>query len=77
MSRREHPNKEIDAVVEEAVRSGWTLSISKKGHAWGQLFCEFKSRGGCILRVWSTPRNPEAFAKDLRRRIAKCSHDEI
>ena len=33
-----------------------------------------RTRAGCRLHVWSTPRNPFAHAKDLRRDIDKCQH---
>ena len=75
MARPVHPNKEIEAVVDEAERLGWRV-IKSAGHAWGKLFCPFAGREGCILVVWSTPKNPENFAKKLMRLVAKCAHQE-
>lgn len=76
MARPVHPNKEIEAAVAEAESAGWRLVISK-GHAWGKLYCPFAGREGCWWSVWSTPKNPENFAKQLRRQVAKCAHVEI
>ncbi len=75
MPRPVHPNKEIEAVVAEAESKGWRLVISK-GHSWGKLFCPFTDRTGCMWPVWSTPKSPESFAKQLRQKVAKCAHVE-
>ena len=68
MGKGRHPSKEIDAAVQAA---GWTVEMSN-GHAWGHLLCPTHSREGCIIPVWSTPKNPENHARGLRRAIARC-----
>lgn len=75
MARKRHPNKEIEAVVDDAVRSGWTLEKGT-GHAWGFLLCAQNDRDGCMWPVWSTPKNPGNFARQLGRRVAKCAHQQ-
>jgi hypothetical protein len=75
MARPAHPNKEIEAVVAEAEASGWRVVISN-GHSWAKLYCPFAERMGCIVPVWSTPKNAGNFAKMLRKKVAKCSHQE-
>ena len=68
-----HPNKEINAAVDHALSLGWTL-VSPCAHAWGILRCPAASRDGCKISVWSTPKDPEGFARRLRRQIDKCDH---
>ena len=73
-----HPNKEIEAAVQYAIKSGWRL---KEGgsHCWGKLFCPYNDlecRCGefCIQSVWSTPRNSDNHAKQIRKNVNKCLH---
>jgi len=73
MARPSHPNKEIEAEVAYAESIGWTVKISN-GHAWGRLLCPHHTREGCIVSVWSTPRNCQNHANGLRRAIERCSH---
>jgi len=70
---KEHPNKHIREAIKYAINRGWRLTEST-GHVWGQLWCRAMSRDGCIIRVFSTPRNPENHAKHIRRRIDQCPH---
>lgn len=62
MARPRHPNKEIETAIKEAEARGWTVLMAS-GHAWGRLYCPLSSREGCIVSVWSTPRNAENHAK--------------
>ena len=32
--------------------------------------------GGCITSVWSTPKNPEGHARQLRREVDACPHGD-
>lgn len=73
--RPTHPNKEIEAAVTYAEDQGWSW-IKVKGHAWGKLLCAKHDREGCTLFVWSTPKKPEYHAKQLRRDIDRCPHQE-
>jgi hypothetical protein len=77
MARSRHPNKEIEAAVQHAEDKGWRIT-SSKGHAWGKMYCPFNDpecRCGlhCITSIWSTPRKPEGHARDLRRKVDKCT----
>src|SRR5437867_1612293 len=76
MSRPRHPNKHIEAAVQHAESLGWLLRKSK-GHAWGHLYCPLKSRAGCIVSVYSTPRVPENHARHIRRDVDMCPHNPI
>lgn len=73
MSRNRHPHKEIEKVVAYAESQGWRL-VPVKGHAWGCLYCPRDDRTGCRVSVWSTPRNPENHARQIRRQVDSCPH---
>jgi hypothetical protein len=73
MSRPRHPNKHIEAAIQYAESLQWVVLISS-GHAWGRLYCPQSSRAGCIISVWSTPRNPENHARHIRNMIDQCPH---
>jgi len=70
-----HPHKEIEAAVRYAEAKGWTCEMSD-GHAWGHLLCPHRNRDGCMVGVWSTPRNREAHARGLVRDVDRCPHGE-
>ncbi len=72
-----HPNKHIREAVLYAQRRGWRF-VKAGGHAhvWGELYCPLASREGCIVRVYSTPRNPENHAKRIRSELEKCPHTQ-
>ncbi len=73
MARPRHPNKEIEAAVQYAESRGWVF-VRAGGHAWGVLHCPGTGREGCRRHVYSTPRDPFAHAKDVRRDVNKCRH---
>lgn len=74
MSRPRHPNKHIERAILYAESLGWWVEMSKRGHAWGHLLCPRSTREGCIIGIWSTPRNPENHARHIRRRVDTCPH---
>jgi hypothetical protein len=73
MSRPRHPNKHIELAIRYAESRGWRVRLSD-GHAWGHLYCPQRTRNGCIVGVYSTPRNRENHARQLRRVIDLCPH---
>src|SRR5262249_777829 len=76
-SMAEHPNKHIRDAVKHALGKGWRLrKAGPRAHVWGQLFCPYGRRGGCIIRVFSTPRNPENHARRIREEVDACPHAE-
>lgn len=77
---KKHPNKEIREVIEYAEKKGWIVKESNS-HAWGILYCPYNDkncRAGkhCKTSIWSTPTNPQYFAKHLKRIIDKCNYTE-
>jgi hypothetical protein len=65
-----HPNKHIREALKYAAENGWLFSKSH-GHPFGRIKCGFGHRR-CQLSIWSTPRNPEAHAKAIRRVVDAC-----
>lgn len=53
-----YQNKHIQAVIDEATEMEWRL-VKCSGHVWGELYCPESSRTDCIVRIHSTPQNPE------------------
>jgi hypothetical protein len=85
-AKSRHPNKEIEAALRALEVMGWQVEGSKGGsaHAWGFVLCPANAgdtcRSGtfCRMSVWSTPRNPQAHARDLVRKAEGCvMKDEI
>ena len=70
-----HSNKHIREAIRYAEIKGWTVTkAGPRAHIWGMLWCREASRGGCRIRVMSTPRNPEKHARDIRRDVDRCPH---
>lgn len=74
--RRRHPRKEVEATLDEAEQAGWRVLPTASGHRWGVLRRPEATREGCQASIWSTPRNAENHAKQLRRVIDRCPHRE-
>ncbi|MYK40526.1 MAG: hypothetical protein F4049_09950 [Gemmatimonadetes bacterium] len=71
----EHPNKHIRAAIAYALDHGWTVRrAGPRAHTWGRLYCALRDRTGCARAVYSTPKNPEDHAKDIRRAVDRCPH---
>lgn len=73
-----HPDKEIQAAVEHALGKGWNL-VKGRGHAWGILRCPHNDKDCrcgefCQMSVWSTPKNPRRFARQIVQKIDGCIH---
>lgn len=71
----EHPNKNIREAIRYAEQYGWTfVKASSRAHIYGQLFCPRRDRDGHIIRVHSTPTNPENHARKICRAVDNCDH---
>lgn len=76
MSRRRHPNKDIEKAVCHAEKHGWQIQMAT-GHAWGKMFCPANSKdcrcgNFCVTSINTTPRNPVSHAKQIRRVVDNC-----
>jgi hypothetical protein len=65
-----HLNKHIREALKYAEEHGWRIVMSK-GHAYCRLYggC---GHSDCKMSVWSTPKNPERFAKWIRKKVDSC-----
>ena len=77
MTRSKHPHKDVEAALAHAEAQGWRIDIGG-AHAWGKMYCPYNDeecRCGihCITSIWSTPKNPGNFAKQLRRVVDNCT----
>lgn len=76
MNRNRHPNKAIEATLEYAEANGWRVEIGG-GHCWGRLLCP-KTRAvaivyfACANSIWSTPKNPQGHARNIRKWVDGC-----
>lgn len=62
-------------MIDSAVREGWRwIPNYGKNHVKGELLCHHATTEGCIVRVASTPRNPEGHAKKVARLVLACPH---
>lgn len=76
--RKKHPHKSIEEAVRWAEDQGWRYKeVGNSAHAWGRLLCPLQGREGCALSVWSTPRNPEMHAKQIKHRVKRCLHQKL
>jgi hypothetical protein len=76
VSRRSHPHKDVEDALRYAESHGWTVDVGG-GHCWGGMKCPENAgcRGGhfCLSSIWSTPKNPGNFAKQVRRAVDNCT----
>ncbi|CAN5143771.1 hypothetical protein BH20ACT16_BH20ACT16_03690 [soil metagenome] len=52
--------------------AGWTVTPTAAGHRWGKAQCG----SGCSASIWSTPKNPQNHANQVRRAARGCPHKE-
>ena len=80
MTRKRHPNKEIESAIQFAEENDWTIkSAGKSAHAFAILRCphnDLMCRCGrfCQASIWRTPKRPENDAKKIRKAVENCIH---
>jgi hypothetical protein len=77
MRRSRHPDKDVERAIQYSETNGWRIEVGG-GHAWGRMYCPYKDdecRCGefCIASIWSTPKNPGAHARQLKRLVDNCT----
>ncbi|TYC57557.1 hypothetical protein FMN52_13475 [Marinobacter sp. BW6] len=77
MPRKRHANKDIEEAVAYAELHGWRIEI-RKGHAWGRMYCPLNTKDCrcgefCVASIWSTPKNTQNHAKQIRRIVDNCT----
>jgi len=70
--RSRHTDKDVEASVAYAESCGWRVEEGKN-HAKFKLYCPQADRSGCIVYVYSTPKNAGNHARDIVRSIDKCT----
>ncbi len=75
---RKHQHKKITEVLEYAQEQGWSIQESR-GRSWGKVSCPYndnkcRKRKYCLKNVYTTPKNPENKARELKRIIQNCIH---
>jgi len=67
-----HSNKHIREALKYAEGKGWSIKKSSgRAHAWGVIHCQYGHRE-CWMSIYSTPKNPEKHARDIRRTVDRC-----
>ena len=75
VKRNRHPKKAIEEAIQFAEEKGWRYqSAGRSAHAWGRLLCPLSDREGCSMSIWSTPRDEDTHAKQIRRKVSSCPH---
>lgn len=68
MNRKAHPKKEVEKALREAEKAGLVVSdASGQGHSMHVI----SGDQPYPFRVWSTPKNPDNHAKQIRRHIRR------
>lgn len=76
VKRSKHPKKAIEEAIQYAEEKGWRYqSTGRSAHAWGRLLCLLPEREGCSMSIWSTPRDEDTHAKQIRRKVNSCPHN--
>lgn len=73
MTRPRHSKKEVEEAIQYAEAKGWRLR--EMGH-FGRLFCAKADRDGCQVGVNGTPRDNDNHAKQIKRAVDRCPHQE-
>ncbi len=76
-TRKKHTNKEIEKALQYAEKHNWQVK-SGGSHAWGKMYCPKNDKACrcgefCITSIWSTPKNPERHAKQIKRVVDNCT----
>jgi hypothetical protein len=71
-----HPKKDIEDAIQYALVLGWRYKqAGNSSHAWGRLLCCLADPRGCSISIWSSPRDPVNHAKQIKRKVMSCPHN--
>jgi hypothetical protein len=69
-----HSKKEVRHALDDAVMAGLTVKESDgRGHSWGTIQCPYADCMG-RMSVWSTPKDQDVHAEQIRRFIRRHQH---
>lgn len=69
--RNRHPKAAVESALQHAEDNGWVVR-TPYGH-WGIAWCPGHI---CFVNVWSSPKNAENHAKQIRRKVERCAHEK-
>lgn len=68
-----HKDKHIQAAIDYAISQGWRLvKGGGSSHCYAQIRCGNSEHGTHMMSIWSTPKNCENHAKQIRRKVNQC-----
>ena len=68
-----HSKKQVRDALDEAYAAGFAIRATPAGHRWGYVEC---GKCGQTFSVWSTPRNPDNHAKQIRHYMKRHRHED-
>ena len=72
MTKWSHSKKQVRAALDEADAAGFDVhDTSSHGHSWGYIQCTADKQR---MSVWSTPRDADVHAKQIRQFLTRHSH---
>jgi len=77
MTRSRHPDKDIERALRYAEDAEWRVEPGGS-YAWGKMYCPRNSKDCrcgvfCITSIWTTPKSPGNFAKQIHRVVDNCT----
>lgn len=70
---KKHPHKEVQKAIEHALANGWVIvEAGNSAHSFCKIRCGIPGHIDHMHGIWSTPKNPEHFAKRIIREVNKC-----
>ena len=75
MPTSSHSKKEVRRALDDAYTAGFVVKETDgHGHSWGYVDCPEPECNG-RLYVWSTPRDVDIHARQIRRFVLRHRHD--
>lgn len=73
--RKKHPSKDITQAIKYAESMGWRYKkAGGSAHIWGMLLCLCETREGCVMPIWSTPKDTFKHAEKIKQSVKRCPH---
>ena len=82
MKRKKHPKPAIEHALQYAESQNWRIEESNShAHGWGKMYCsqdDKDCRCGefCKNSIWSTPKNVDNHAKQIKRYVDNCKYSK-
>ena len=76
MTRKKHHKPEVEEALQYVEKHGRRIEVGGS-HAWGRIYCPYNDKDCrcgefCIASVWSSPRNSENHARQIKRLVDNC-----